>query len=168
MPVAADIALRYSGGAGNTDPNASLGGAMSTAAGGVVDDDVLHDLFDLVTGTERQAGDTEYRAIYVRNEHASQTAFAARLYVGNPDNTEIDIGLATEAVNTAIAETLANESTAPTGITFSHPTTDGAGLLIGDIPAGQFKGVWIRWTVPAGTTAINPDRGGLNVAFDSE
>lgn len=45
MPiVAADIVFRYSGGAANVDPNASLGGARSTAGGGVIDNAVLHDL----------------------------------------------------------------------------------------------------------------------------
>lgn len=168
MPSAAEIVLRYSGGAGNTDPLASLGGALSTAAGGVVDDNVLHDIFDLVSGAERLAGDIEYRGIYVRNEGAD-TLFGAVIWISSDTTaafTELDIALAAEAVNATMA-TIANESTAPGGVTFSHPSTEGTGLSIGDIPAGQMKGIWLRRTVSAGSTAQASDTCQISVAGDS-
>lgn len=167
MPSAADITYRYSGGAANTDPNASLGGALSTAAGGVIDDNVLLDLFDIVTGAQRQAGYTDYRAFYIRNEHATQTLYGAVLWIST-DNAEIDIALASEAVGSNIAQTIATQETAPTGPTFTHPTTEGGGLSIGDIAAGQQKGVWIRRVIAAGSSSIPTDTVGLSVAGDSD
>ena len=59
--MAVTIEYRLSGGAGNSSPAASLGGAMSsTAATGST-------LFDTVGSAEASAGDTEYRCIYVAN-----------------------------------------------------------------------------------------------------
>lgn len=172
MPASSDIVWRYSGGAANTSAAASLGGAMSTVAGGVIDEAVLHDLFDIVSGSESAAGDVEYRAIYVQNNHGTQTAFGAKLFIASPDNTRIDIALATEAVNVAIANTVADENTAPNGAwlaaAFSHPTTDGTGLSIGDIPATQFKGIWVRRTIPAAASATASESVGFNLAFDSD
>lgn len=166
MPVAADILYRYSGGAGNTDPSASLGGVMSTAGGGTIDDNVLHDLFDLVTGAERAAGDVEYRGFYIHNSHGSETLIGAVIWIST-DNAEIDIALADEAVG-ATMETIANESTAPVGPVFTHPTTEAGGLVIGDIPAGSRKGIWIRRTIAQGSSSIPNDTVSLSVAGDSE
>ena len=54
MPiVAGDIDFRLSGGAANSDVNASLGGAKSSTE---LVDATLHNLFDQVSGDEAQAG----------------------------------------------------------------------------------------------------------------
>jgi hypothetical protein len=152
--VAADIQYRYSGGATNTDPNACLGGAISTDAAGVVDDNVDNDLFDDVSAAEASAGDTEYRGIYIKNNHGSLTLVDARVYY-TPAANDLDIALADEAVNTTI-ETIANESTAPVGPTFSHPTTYAGGLQLNGatgLTAGSNKGVWVRRVIPAAAGA---------------
>lgn len=47
--------------------------------------------------------------------------------------------------------TVASETFAPTGVTFSSPDSLSP-LTIGDMVAGAYKGVWIRRTVPAGVT----------------
>lgn len=155
MPiVAADIEFRYSGGTGNTDPTAALGGAMSTAGGGVIDNAVLHDLFDLVTSAESTAGDIEYRGIYIKNNHGSLTLTDARIYF-TTGSDDLDIALADEAVDTTI-ETIANEGTAPVGPTFSHPTTYAGGLQLNSstgLASQSFKGVWVRRTIPSSAGA---------------
>jgi hypothetical protein len=68
---------------------------------------------------------------------------------------DLDIALADEAVNTTI-ETIANESTAPVGPTFSHPTTYAGGLQLNGatgLTAGSNKGVWVRRVIPAAAGA---------------
>jgi hypothetical protein len=152
MPiVAGDILYRLSGGAGNSAPLSSLGGAMSTStlAGAT--------LYDDVTGAESAAGDTEYRAIYVLNNHGSLTYIAPTLWISTDTpsaDTDADIALATEAVNTAIAQTIANENTAPSSITFANTAVSFAtGLVSADIPFGQFKGLWTKRVVTAGAAA---------------
>lgn len=167
--TSSDIEYRLSGGASNTDPNAALGGAMSTVAGGVITTNVDNNVFDDVSGAESSAGDTEYRGIYVKNNHGSLTWQNVVVWVDSDTTSaddEIDIALADEAVNTTM-ETIANESTAPSGPTFSHPTTKGTGLSIGNIPAGQFKGIWIKRVVTAGAGAAAGDVGSIRCEGDT-
>jgi hypothetical protein len=167
MPiVAADIATRYSGGAGNASASASLGGVMSSTA--FADNDP-NNLWDDVTGAESSAGDVEHRAFYVRNGHATlawQSVFYWIDALTTSTSTEFDIALASEAVNTAIAQTLAGEGSVPSGVTFTRPTSKATGLSIGNIPATQFKGLWIRRTVTAGAAAI-ADTGSIRLEGDT-
>jgi hypothetical protein len=149
MPiVASDIVLRLSGGSGNTDPNAALGGAKSSTAFVTA---TLSNLFDVVSGAESTSGDTEYRCVYVHNGHGSLTLQNAVVWIdtNTPSaSTTFEIALAGEGVN-ATAETVANENTAPVGETFSAPATKGTGLSLGDIPPGQHYAIWIKRIVSA-------------------
>ena len=70
--------------------------------------------------------------------------------------TTIDIGVGTAAIN-GTEQTIANEATAPTSVTFSAPTTAGTGLSLGTIPAGQHIAIWIRRTVTAGSGSSTSD-----------
>jgi hypothetical protein len=145
-----DIQYRLSGGAGNTSPAASLGGAKSTTAASA-------NIFDDVASAEAVAGDTEYRCVYVHNAHASLTLVGAVLWI--PTNTPsasttVDVGVGTSAVN-GTEQTVADENTAPSGVTFAAAATQGAGVALGDIPAGQSRAVWLRRTITAGAGAAN-------------
>ncbi len=145
---------------------------MSTVAGGLIDDNVANDLFDNVSSAETTAGDTEYRGFYVKNNHGSLTLSDARIFVSaNTTSTteELDIALADEAVSTTI-ETIADESTAPVGPVFSHPTTYAAGLVLNSttgLVAAAYKGMWIRRVVNAGTAAQTANVGTLTVQGDT-
>ena len=166
--AASDILYRYSGGAANTDPNASLGGARSTAGGGLIDDGVLHDLFDAVSSSEASAGDTEYRGIFILNNHGTLPLVAGRIYFTTAAN-DLDIALADEAAGTGTIETIANESTAPVGPTFSHPTTYAGGLDLNggaDLVAGNHKGIWVRRVIPAAAAAESAHSETLRVEGD--
>lgn len=167
--ISSEIEYRLSGGTGNTSPNAALGGAMSTAAGGVITTAVLDNLFDDVSGTETAAGDIEYRGFYVKNANATLTWQTVVTWIDQLTTSaddEFDIGLDPAAVNSAMT-TIANESTAPVGVTFTRPVTKGTGLAIGNIPAGQFKGIWIRRTVNAGAAAVSGDNGSVRAEGDT-
>lgn len=157
MPiVSGDIIFRLSGGAANSDPNASLGGAISSTA--IVDASV-ENLFDNVAGAEASAGDVEYRCFYVLNNHGSLTLQNAVVWISTETpsaDSAIDIALAGEGVN-GTAETVADESTAPVGETFTHPITEGGALAIGNIPAGQHQAIWVRRTISAAAGAANAD-----------
>ena len=79
MPItSSNIGEYFSGGAGNTLATASLGGAISTTE---VTDNTTHNVWDQVSSAESAAGDTEYRCIYVKNEHGSLTWQNAAVYV---------------------------------------------------------------------------------------
>jgi hypothetical protein len=164
MPITAtDIHLRLTGGASNSNPASSLGGAKSTTT------DAGSNLFDDVSGAESAAGDTEYRGISVSNEHGSLSYLAPRVWIGTDTpsaDTDADVALAAEAVNTTMA-TIADENTAPTSVTFANTAVSFAtGLTIPDIPNGQFKGVWLKRVVNAGAAPV-ADTFTLNVQGDT-
>ena len=161
-----DLLIRLSGGSGNSDPNASLGGAMSTST--TVTDNTTHNLFDQVTGTESNAGDIEYRGIYLLNNHGSLSATSTKTYISSNTssaNTSLDMALDGGATN-ATMETLSDESTAPSGETFTAPTSYATGLSIGTLAAGEKKGIFLRRTVDAGAAAVNDDT--ATVKFDCD
>lgn len=172
MPIVdADIEYRLSGGSGNSDPNASIGGVMSSTVwtGGS-----LHDLFDIVSGDENAASEAEYRCIYVRNKHASLTwgpnlkAWFSAVTAGGA-NLDIGLDLAGQGngSTTGVADTIADENTAPApAVTFSAPTTKGAGLSLPNIPAGNAHAIWVRRTAQ-NSGAVGNDGGTLMVQGDS-
>ena len=163
--TASDLKIYLSGGAGNSDPNASLGGIISSTE---VTDNTTHNLFDQVSGTESLAGDTEYRGVYLKNTHGSLTLQNTKIYIssntGSADTT-IDIALDGGATN-ATMETLSDESTAPSGETFTAPTTYAGGLSIGSLAAGEKKGLFIRRTVSASAAAVNDDA--VTIKYDGD
>lgn len=162
MPiVSTDIKYRLSGGASNTDPAAALGGAKSST-------DAASTIFDDVSSAEATAGDIEYRCVYVHNNHGSLTLQGAKVWIQTQTpsaDTDVAIGLGSSAVN-GTEQTVANEGTAPTSVTFSAPSSFAGGLTIGDIPAGQHKAVWVRRTVNAGAAAAS-DSFALRVQGDT-
>jgi len=166
MPIiSTDIVYRLSGGAGNSDPNASLGGVKSSTAVGAG----LHNLFDVVSSAEASTGDTEYRCVYVHNNHGTLTMQSAKIWISSntpSTDTSVEIALGSSAVN-GTETSVANENTAPSGPTFSAPASEGAALSIGDIPAGQHKAVWIKRIVNTGAVAYNNDSAVITVKCDT-
>jgi len=157
--IAGDFVERLSGGSGNAVGDASLGGIKSTT----VKSTALNGLFDSVGAAEALAGDIEYRCIYLHNASATDTMTNAVVYISANTplaGTTLDIGVGTAAIN-ATEQTIANESTAPSGVTFSAPSTAGTGLALGNIPLGQHKAIWIRRTVTAGSGSSASDGGTL-------
>lgn len=168
MPIAsADIKYRLSGGAANSDPNAALGGAKSSTD---VVDNVDNNLFDDVSGAEHTAGRVEYRCIYVHNAHATLTLTSALVWIQSDTSgadSDLSIAVGSAAVN-GTEQTIANETTAPTGVTWSDAAVSRAtGLALGDLPAGQHKAVWLRRTISAGSTPQAADTCSIQAGGDT-
>ena len=152
--AASDILLRLSGGSGNTDPNLSLGGVMSTTT--VITDNTANNLFDQKSGAEAAAGRTEYRGFYVLNNHGSLPWQSAKIWLDSETThgtVNMTIALAGEGLN-ATMETVSPETSAPAGESFVEAATEGAALSLGTIASGQRYGVWLKLVVPAATTAV--------------
>lgn len=160
MPItSAEIVYRLSGGAANSNANASIGGAKSSTV-------VPAALFDDVTSAESAAGDTEYRCIYVHNANGALTLQNAVLWItANTTANRIAVGVGSSAIN-GTEQTVADENTAPTGVTFSQPTTKGAAIALGNIPPGQHRAVWMRRAITAASAASN-DTYSLRVECDT-
>ena len=170
--VAGDIDFFLSGGAANTDPDASLGGAISSTQ---ITDATVHNLFDVVASAESSAGDTEYRCFYVKNSHATLTLQNAVVYIqtNTPStDTSVEIGLDLAGVGdgstTGVADTIADESTAPSpAVTFSTADGSANSLAIGDIAAGQVQAIWVKRIVSASASAYNSDSVVIRVSGDT-
>lgn len=179
MPVSnADVKLKLSiktGSAGHAsaqaDPNASLGKYISTTE--VNSGTPLNNLFDNVSGAENTAGTPDYRGVVIHNDDTSNrtitnvVAFLASEVAGG---AVVAIGVdpaAASALTNASAQMaeIANETTAPAGVTFTSPTTAGAGVSLGTLTSDQVRGLWIRRT-PQGTAKDN-DGVTLQINFDS-
>jgi hypothetical protein len=145
--MAVSIVFRLSGGAGNTSAIASTGGVMSTSTAVPT---TLNGLFDQVSSGEASSGDTEYRCIYVLNT-GTTTAENARIWIQtNTADTEMAIALDGNGKN-ADAETEVDESTAPSGESFTTAATSYAtGLELGNLAQNDRYAVWIRRTIGVG------------------
>lgn len=153
--ITGDFATRLSGGAGNASGNASLGGVKSSS----VAPTTVDGLFDPVTAAQALAGLVEYRAIYLHNSNATLAMTNAVVFVSANTplaGTTIDIGVGTSGIN-GTEQTIANEATAPTAVSFSAPSTAVTGLALGSIPLGQHMAIWIRRTITAGAASSAND-----------
>ena len=153
MPIInTDLQYRLSGGASNSSGDAALGGVISSNAVSTA----LNALFDAKSSAEATAGRTEYRCFYVRNGHGTLTALGTKLWINanTPgSDTTFEIGLGTSAIN-GTEQTVANETTAPAGVTFSAAANEAAALAIGDLAPGETKAIWVKLIVTAG--AVGP------------
>jgi hypothetical protein len=162
MPITnSEIVLRLSGGSGNTNANASLGGAKSSTA-------MPSSLFDTVASSEATSGRTEFRCVYVHNANATLTLSNARIWFTTQTTggrASHSIALGSSPVN-GTEQTVGAETTSPTSVTFLSPANFAEGIPLGSIPAGEHRAVWVRRTVPPGA-ATGSDGFTLSVSGDS-
>ena len=180
MPIiSSDIKIRLSvksGSAGNSlaqaDVNASLGKYISTTD---ITTAVANNLFDNVTGAENAASAVEYRCIFVYNSHGSITLENAGIYISSQVAGGSVLAIAVDNVaasaiggSSAQAFEATDSTTSPGGSagSFSSPSSSGAALALGSIPAGFCKAVWVRRTA-ANTGAVDADGGTLVVLGDT-
>jgi hypothetical protein len=175
--VAADIKFKLSV---NTSPgNANAQGNVNNSLGGYmasteITDATLNNLFDDVTGDENSASDVEYRGMFVHNDHATIDWTSVVMWISSEvgGGTTVAIAPADEGAvpedqaGTVQMETIADEQTAPSGPSFSAPTTKGTGISLGTIGANEAHGIWVRRTA-ADTAAVNNDGFTLSVEGDT-
>jgi hypothetical protein len=157
--VQADIQYLLSGGASNTDPNASIGGAISSTAAGT-------NIFDNVSSAEATAGSTEYRCVYIKNNTGGGLTWSgAKVWISSPDGSggayagdTITIAIGNAAVS-ATETAVANETTAPSpALTFVAAASEGAALQLNSttgLAAGAYRAVWIKRVIAAGAAAAS-------------
>lgn len=155
MPIVdTDVKCLISGGAGNTNPNASLGGEVSVTE---IVDNTVNNLFALAPASEAEAGSIKYRGFFVKNTHATLTLTAPKIYISSntpSGTTAVTVALAAETGSPM--DTIANEDTAPDpAVSFVTAVDFANGLSLGDLAPGEVKGVWVKWTINAGTVATD-------------
>lgn len=175
--TSSDILFKLSvttGSAGNStaqgNPNASIGKYISTTQ---ITDATLNNLFDDISGDENAASTVDYRCFFVHNAHASIAWTSVYVWISAEvaGGASVAIGVdpaGATAIGSASAQAAipADETTAPSGVSFSAPTSKGSGISIGTIAAGECVAIWVRRTA-ANTVAVNNDGATIRVEGDT-
>lgn len=168
MPVASgDILWKFSvktGSAGNSTAGTAAGSLGKYISTTQLTDNTLNNLFDDVSGAENAASDVEYRCIFLHNSHATASWTGIKIWLQSEVAGGASIAIAIDdiaasAIGSASAQAaeIATEGDAPSGVgAFSSPTSEGAGLTLGDLTAGQCRAVWLRRTA-ANTASLAND-----------
>lgn len=151
-----EILYTYTGSGTSTNPELSLGGASTSNT--LVE--TLEKLFAVVTPEEAASGSIKYRALDIKNDNSTDTLYDAYVWV----STETTSASTTVAIayDSAGTQSIVNETTAPTSVTFSTPTSKSAGISLGDIAPGGKRRIWLKRTVTAGATKTT-DSGAIMV-----
>lgn len=149
-----DIGYFLSGGTSNTDSNLSIGNAISNSS---ITSGVSNSLLPDVSVSQALSGITLFRCFYIRNINATQMLQFPKVWIAT--NTisafdEIDLGLGTAAKN-GTEPAIPNQTTAPVGVTFTHPTSEVIALELPALNPNDYKSVWARITVNANADPID-------------
>ena len=166
-----DLLLVYTGGANNSDGDASLGGAFSSHSPPQTRTTILDNLFREIMGVESAAGITLYRIIGLRNKNADTRAIRTTISfeaspipikIQDPENpdaaNDVDAvanyddyyAMGTSEAAGVVPQVIANGTTAPAGV-----NNWGSSLDIGSLPKDTNIAIYLRFTVPAGAAAKN-------------
>jgi len=156
--MAASLEIRLTGGAGNSDPNASLGGVMSSTA---LSGTPMNNLFDNVDPDEAVAGDIEYRAVDIYNT-GDAPATSVKVYTVDTTSPDTEVNIGPDAGTQSIVD----ESTAPDDPSISFGHHDSANKLsLSDIDDGAAQRLWIKRTVTALAGNMSNDLFTLKVEY---
>lgn len=131
-------------------------------------------MFPHVSSQQALIGRIDYRCVYINNTNAVDTAPDVRVWRQADTSADdyIEIGLDPvglgDGVSTGVAPVIANSTTAPSGVTFSAPTSYGTGIVIGNMLPLKKIPLWIRRVVPAntrGTVIANSAMLGLSITI---
>jgi hypothetical protein len=134
----------------------------------------VQNLFPNVTSAQSLAGQVKYRGVYIKNTHSTDTATGVKVWVKTltPAGDELYVqkhGTTGNGSTTGVLEAIANDATAPTGISFADPPpqSSGTAIVIGNLLAGECHGLWIRRTIPAMTTGtVLGNTGIISISVD--
>jgi hypothetical protein len=176
--VAGDIKWHYTTTAGATG-NSTVNTTISTFLGKYIASSLwaggaANDLFDDITGAENAANQVDYAGIGIDNSNVNNDYVSPAVYISSETagGAAVAIGADTtaqSAIGSASAQlvTIATQTTAPAGVSFTSPTTFGAGVTLGTITKnGYVKGLWIRRSA-ANTVALSGDGATLTVQGDT-
>jgi len=139
------LVLRLSGGSSNANTDNSLGGVMSSVA---VVDAVLQNLLDNIKRKEVLIPKTEFRCFYIENTGADPVHGAILFVDQDPNVTTVTLGLdpagTSDGSTYGVAQTIADESTAPTGVTFEDAGEHRVKLALPTLQSGEAQAIWIK------------------------
>ena len=121
---------------------------------------VLEEAWDNISAQQSLDGLVEYRCFFIINTHATLTANSVVVWIkeqpNGADSLEIALPIPLTKGNSPI--TLADEIDSTNQLvpgsnitTWASPSTQGTGLAVGNLAAGEYMALWQKRTVPADT-----------------
>jgi hypothetical protein len=146
------LEYRLTGGAANADPNASLGGDMSSEQ---LSGTALNNLFANVRPPDIESGDSvRYRAIELYNNGDAEARNVEFYFLDTP-NSESIVAVWLDVTGT---QTIGDEETEPTGASGNWTTPlVGSKLSLDNLAVSAGHRLWIRRTVDQDADNINDD-----------
>jgi hypothetical protein len=158
------LEFRYSGGSDNSDPDESFGGAISTE---VINTAKPENVFGYIPEASKVLGATngtdpgrkDYRIIYLKIPlGGTGTGTTGKLWLSANDGiSALSYRLAVGTKNTTIAKP-ANFSIMPSMTFQTAPTSQGSGLVLPDVVAGDYVPIGIERTISA-TNDLQTNKG---------
>lgn len=121
--------------------------------------DIANEVFDDIVKQESLDGDTEYRCLYLYNNHPTEQVLNSTIWRESDASGADAISLAADLAGvgdgstTGVADTVVDEGTAPDpALSFTEPTTQAAGIILGTLAAAEAVAFWEERVVPAETS----------------
>ncbi len=158
--MAAVLKLYLTGGASNADPDASLGGVMSSEE---LSETPLNNLFDDIDPDQAEVGVTEYRAIGLYNDGDADAVGIEMWFVSDSASPDTSVSVGVDATGT---QSIADEEDAPDSptISFSQPGS-GSTLSLDDIEPGEERRIWFKRICGANAVNHNNDEFELAIRY---
>lgn len=118
---------------------------------------IANETYDDIAKADSWAGDTEHRCVYIKNTHATESAIDVTIWLESDASGADAIQMGADPAGVGgVATTIATEDDIPSGVTFTSPASQGAGIVLGTLAAGEEAAFWLERTVPASTTTSTP------------
>lgn len=141
----AGLKLELSGGSGNINPDASIGGVRS---GTDIVDATNENLYDDISRKEVLLGKTEFRCYYIKNDGTDPVHGATLFIDQDVAISNVTMGLdpigAGDGSTTGVAQTISLEDTSPTGITFEDALEFKVKLALPTILPQESQAIWLK------------------------
>ena len=161
-----ELYYKYTGTAGTTNPETSLGGTISL---NTIPSGVDNNIFDDVTGNESSIGASHYRAIGIYNSLGTHIWMNTSIRVdgfvasgGTPDT--ISFGVVQPAGAGGVPDgtiPIIGSETIDPGVAFTAEDAPSAWVAIsgkdytGSIGPDDWAGIWLARSIPAGASAVS-------------
>lgn len=163
MPIAPSQMIFYAS-TPATGSSKMLGGAIQTGTVIARNEDPASPIFNAIfrdfTNTERRNGARQYHCIFLKNTHATLSFTNGKIWFSavtpNPD-TYARMGLELNAKTTA-ARTIANDTTAPSGIDLeTRHNAVGESITLPTLAPNDYVAIWIQIELKPNSAIYNKD-----------
>lgn len=125
-----------------------LGGTLVTGNSGIFNPNMVttNAIFDKILKSENIAGTEDYRCLYFVNDFTNQTIYEPTLQITSTQDSNAIFTAGMVSNKGVVAQSITNETTAPTSITFAATTTP-TNLIKGSdnqLLPGEFVAFWFK------------------------